>query len=219
MLPFQQDDIDSPDKKESRKPLEKLILHKNNVTAALLHMLDQAIELTLKIDTSNAVSQQSGTAITKFLDSRQFVAPNKRAIYDKIEIPQFEEPIETDEFTTTVLELICHLQLGDYNNVFKAKRCLAGGQLLPTNFNHWDIMTKLRNFKYESVEKILQLPLTLKKVRRLFDMDLPHLEHLPRPAIDCKAIYIRVKDEYARHTLIHLFYKETDPTHHRGVLL
>jgi hypothetical protein len=35
--------------------MEKLILHKNNVTAALLHMLDQAIELTLNINTSNAV--------------------------------------------------------------------------------------------------------------------------------------------------------------------
>ena len=31
-LPSQQDDVDSPNKKESRKPTEKLILHKNNVT-------------------------------------------------------------------------------------------------------------------------------------------------------------------------------------------
>ena len=92
-------------------------------------MLDGAIELTLKIDTSNAVLQQSGTAIAKFIDSRQFIAPNKRGIYNRIEIPQFEEPIETDEFTTTVLKLIRHLQLGDYNNVFKAKGRLAGGQL------------------------------------------------------------------------------------------
>ena len=30
-------------------------------------------------------------------------------------------------------------------------------------------------------------------------MDLPQLEHLPRPAHDCEAIYIRVKNEYARH--------------------
>ena len=69
-------------------------------------MLDQAIELTLEIDTSNTVLQQSGTAIAKFIDCRQFVAPNKRGIYDRIEIPQFEEPIKTDEFTTTVLKLI-----------------------------------------------------------------------------------------------------------------
>ena len=62
-LPFQTEDIDSPDKKEARKPMEKFILHKNNVTAALLHMLDQAIELTLEINTSNAVLQQSGTTI------------------------------------------------------------------------------------------------------------------------------------------------------------
>jgi hypothetical protein len=143
--------------------MEKLILHKNNVTAALLHMLDRAIELTLEIDTTNAVLQQSGTAITKFIDSRQFVAPNKKHIFDKIEIPQFEEPIETDEFTTTVLELIRHFQLGDYTNVFEAKRCLAGGQLLPPNFNHRDIITELRNFKYESVENVVQLPLTLTK--------------------------------------------------------
>jgi hypothetical protein len=59
-LTFQQDDIDSPDKKESRKPSEKLILHKNNVTAALQQMLDQAIELTIEIETSNAVLQQVG---------------------------------------------------------------------------------------------------------------------------------------------------------------
>jgi hypothetical protein len=39
-LPFQSDGIDSPDKKESQKPSEKYILHKNNVTAALVHMLD-----------------------------------------------------------------------------------------------------------------------------------------------------------------------------------
>jgi len=198
-LTFQQDDTDSPDKKDSRKPSEKLILHKNNVTAALLHMLDQAIELTIEVDTSNAVLQESGTAIAKFLDSRQFVAPNKRAIFDKIEIPQFEEPIETDAFTTTVLELIRNLQLGDYNNVFEAKRCLAGGQLLPPNFNHRDIITELRNFQYESVENVIQLPLTLTKLKRLLDMDLPQLEHLPRPAHDCEAICIRVKNEYARH--------------------
>ena len=60
MLPCQTDDIDSPYKKEAWKPMEKLILYKNNVTAALLHMLDQAIELTLKIDTSKAVLQQVG---------------------------------------------------------------------------------------------------------------------------------------------------------------
>jgi hypothetical protein len=89
--------------------------------------------------------------------------------------------------------------LGDYTNVFEAKRCLAGGQLLPPNFNHRDIITELRNFEYESVENVVQLPLTLTKVQCLFDMDLPHLEHLPRPAHDCEAIYIRVKDEYARH--------------------
>jgi hypothetical protein len=59
-LPFQKDDIDSPNKKESRKPSEKLILHKNNVTAALQQMLDQAIELTIEIETSNAVLQQVG---------------------------------------------------------------------------------------------------------------------------------------------------------------
>ena len=162
-------------------------------------MLDQAIELTIEVDTSNAVLQESGTAIAKFLDSRQFVAPNKRAIYDKIEIPQFEEPIETDAFTTTVLELIRNLQLGDYNNVFEAKRCLAGGQLLPPNFNHRDIITELRNFQYESVENVIQLPLTLTKLKRLLDLDLPQLEHLPRPAHDCEAICIRVKNEYARH--------------------
>ena len=105
---------------------------------------------------------------------RQFVAPNKRHIFDKIEIPQFEVPIETDEFTTTVLELVCHLQLGDYNNVFEAKRCLAGGQLLPPNFNHRDISAVLCNFEYESTDSVMQLPLTLTKVRRLLDMDLPH---------------------------------------------
>ena len=121
MLPLQTDDIDSPDKKEAQKPTEKLILHRNNVTAALLHMLDRAIELTLEIDTSNTVLQQSVTSIAKFIDMRKFVAPNKRHIFDKIEILQFEEPIITDKFTTTVLELVCHLQWGDYNNVFEAK--------------------------------------------------------------------------------------------------
>jgi hypothetical protein len=59
-LPFQPDDIDSPDKKESWKPTEKLILHKKNVTAALLHMLDRAIELTLEIDTSNLSCNKVG---------------------------------------------------------------------------------------------------------------------------------------------------------------
>ncbi len=143
-------------------------------------MLDQAIELTLKIDSSNTVLQQSGTITTaKFIDIRQLVAPNKRGIFDKIEIPQFEEPIITDKFTTTVLELICHLQLGDYNNVFEAKQCLAGGQLLPPNFNHRDIIAVLRNLDYESNENVVQLPLTLTKVRHLLDIDLPHLEHLP----------------------------------------
>ena len=109
--------------------------------------------------------QHSYTCLTK-----QFVAPNKRAIYDKIEIPQFEEPIETDAFTMTVLELIRILQLGDYNNVFEAKRCLAGGKLLPPNFNHPDIIIELRNFGYESVENVIQLPLTLTKLKRLLDM-------------------------------------------------
>ena len=89
-LPCQTEKINSPDKKEARKPMEKLILHKKNVTAALLHMLDQAIELTLKIDTSNTVLQQSGTTTAKFIYIRQFVAPNKRGIFDKIEIQQFE---------------------------------------------------------------------------------------------------------------------------------
>ena len=37
MLPFQTNYIDSPDKKEAWKPMEKLILH---ITAAQLHMLD-----------------------------------------------------------------------------------------------------------------------------------------------------------------------------------
>jgi hypothetical protein len=211
MLPLQTDDINSPDKKEARKPMEKLILLKNNVTAALLHMLDQAIELTLEIDTSNAVLQQSGTSITKFIDMRQYVAPNKRHIFDKIKIPQFEEPIVTDEFTTTVLKLVRHLQLGDYNNVFKAKRCLAGGQLLPPNLNHLDISAVLHNFEYESIDSVVQVPLTLTKVRRLLDMDLPHLEHLPRPAHDCEAIYIRVKDEYARHIFEPLVLQKDQP--------
>jgi hypothetical protein len=112
--------------------------------------------------------QQSGTAIAKFIDSRQFVAPNKRGIFNKIEILQFEEPIKIDEFTTTLLKLIRHLQLGDYNNVFEAKQCLAGGQLLPPNFNHRDIITELHYFEYESVEDVVQLPLTLTK----FDVSL-----------------------------------------------
>jgi hypothetical protein len=93
--------------------------------------------------------------------------------------------------------------LGDYNNVFKAKRCLAGEQLLPPKFNHRDIITVLRNFEYESIENVLQLPLTLTKVRRLLDMDLPHLEHLPTRADDCEAIYICVKHKYADTFLIH----------------
>jgi hypothetical protein len=175
-------------------------------------MIDRAIELTLDIDTSNTVLQQSGTSITKFIDMRQYVAPNKRHIFDKIKIPLFEEPVVTDEFTTTVLELVCHLQLGDCNNVFKAKQCLADGQLLPPNFNHRNISTVLRNFEYESTDSVVQLPLTLTKVRRLLDMDLPHLEHLPRPAHDCEAIFIRMKDEYARHIFDPLVLQKDRPS-------
>ena len=111
----------------------------------------------------------------------------------------------------TVLELICHLQLGYYNSVFEDKRCLAGGQLLPPNFNHRDIITELSNFQYELVENVVQLPLTLKKVRLLLDIDLPHLEHLPRPAHDCEAIYVRVKDKYARHILNPLVLQKDQP--------
>ena len=109
---------------------------------------------------------------------------------------------------------------GDYSNVFKAKRSLADGQLLPPNFNHHDIITELRNFQYKSVESVVQLPLTLKKIRLFLDMDLPHLEHLPRPADDCEAIYIRVKDEYARHIFDPLvLHKNPNLTHLHGVLL
>ena len=45
---------------------------------------------------------------------------------------------------------------------------------------------------------MLLLPITLKNIQRLLNMDLTHLERLPQRSQDCESIYIRVNNEFAR---------------------
>ena len=45
---------------------------------------------------------------------------------------------------------------------------------------------------------MLLLPITLKNIQRLLNMDLTHLERLPQHSQDCEAIYIHVNNKFAK---------------------
>ena len=99
-----------------------------------------------------------------FSDLQNNVSKKQKQDWESVEIPKFQDSIHTDEFETAVLEHIRNLQLGEFNDVFEAKRCLVGGPILPANFNKHHLPTVLRNFEHKSKENMLLLPITLKKI-------------------------------------------------------
>ena len=128
-------------------------------------MLDQVIDIILQVDNLNLNTEilQSKFTFKIFSNIRNKVAKSQKHVSDSVEIPQFQDAIDTDEFEMSVLKHIHNLQLGDFNNVFKAKRCLVGEPILLANFNKDHLLTVLQNFKHESKENILLLLITLKK--------------------------------------------------------
>jgi hypothetical protein len=184
-------------KRGGRQSLEKLILLKNNVTSSAIHMLHQIIDTIFEIGNVNTILLESKSTFGIFSDLRNNVSKKQKQDWDSVKIPKFQDSVDTDKCETTVLEHIRNLHLGEFNNVFKAKRHLVGGRILPKNFDKHHLLTVLWNFEHE-LENMLLLLITLKKIRHLLNIDLTHLECLPQHSQDCEAIYIHVNNKFAR---------------------
>jgi hypothetical protein len=126
-------------------------------------MLDQVIDTILQIDNLNTSLLESKSAWGIFSDLRNNISKTQKQDWDSVEIPKFQDSINTDKFETAVLKHIRNLKLGEFNNVFEAKRRLVGGPILLANFDKHHLLTVLRNFEHESEENMLLLPITLKK--------------------------------------------------------
>jgi len=104
---------------------------KNNVTSSVIHMLDHVIDIILQIESVKTILLESKSVFGIFSDLWNNVSKIQKLDWDSVEIPKFQYSIDTDKFETAVLEHIHNLKLGEFNNVFKAKRCLVGGTILP----------------------------------------------------------------------------------------
>ena len=112
-------------------------------------MLDQVIDIVLQVDNLNTELLQSKFAFGTFSNLWNKVANSQKHVWDSVKIPQFQDAIDTDEFEMSVLEHVRNLQLGDFNNVFKAKRHLVGGPILLANFDKDHLLTVLQYFEHE----------------------------------------------------------------------
>ena len=75
--------------------------------------------------------------------------------------------MNTDELETSILELICNLQLGKSNNVFEAKRLLAIDPSLSANFDKDHLHSLFSNFNYETEGIVSMASFNVRRLKEL----------------------------------------------------
>ena len=126
-------------------------------------MLDQVIDVIYQVHDLNFQLQVSKKQFKIINQIRNKVTKGQKQHWDSVKIPDIQKPFETEQFEETVLKHICNLNLGEFNNAFKAKRRLVSGPILPANFDKDHLLTVLQNFKHELKGNILLLQFNLKK--------------------------------------------------------